>query len=161
MNRTLLILPALLTLAGGPAAAQKTCEEFEELLMTLEQNATDGDTEVVFLAKTEEEGLRRLSITAPNGRRVARFKGDKRSIGIREFADPHHRRERTRRDLRSARRARRAGHGRGPGPGRPNSSRRTIAFQRPREPPVRHRIVGAHAGHTLRSKAGGTARFRT
>jgi hypothetical protein len=77
-----------LALAGAPAAAQTApvaCQEFEELFMTLEQNATDGDTEVVFFAKTETDGLRRLQILGPGGRRVAGFDGSRRGIGIREF----------------------------------------------------------------------------
>jgi hypothetical protein len=53
--------------------------------MTLERNATDGDTEVVLLPLAQDEGLKQLEITAPNGRRVAKFDGDGRGIGIREF----------------------------------------------------------------------------
>jgi hypothetical protein len=88
MNRIAPTLGLALAIAGAPAAAQPpaaACQEFEELVMTLEQNATDGDTEVVFFAKTETDGLRRLLILGPGGRRVAGFDGDKRSIGIREF----------------------------------------------------------------------------
>jgi len=86
MDRIATTLGLLLTLGGAPALAQPTpCQEFEELHMTLEQNATDGDTEVVFFAKTETDGLRRLQIVAPTGRRVAGFDGDKRGIGLREF----------------------------------------------------------------------------
>jgi hypothetical protein len=87
MNRIVSTLSAALAIAGAPVAAQPApvCQEFEELTMTLERNATDGDTEVVFFAKTETDGLRRLQIVAPDGRRVAGFDGDKRGIGIREF----------------------------------------------------------------------------
>jgi hypothetical protein len=53
--------------------------------MTLEQNATDGDAEVVFFAQGGDVGLKRLTVTAPNGRRVARITGDRRGVGIREF----------------------------------------------------------------------------
>jgi hypothetical protein len=59
--------------------------EFSELRMTLEQNATDGDTEVVLFAKGQDEGLKRLTIVAPDGRRIADFKGDHRGVGLREF----------------------------------------------------------------------------
>lgn len=62
------------------------CQPFSELRMTLEQNATDGDTEVVLFAKGQDDGLHALTITAPNGRKVAKINGDKRGIGIREFA---------------------------------------------------------------------------
>ena len=54
-----------------PALGAKDCLEFEELALTLEQNATDGDTEVVLFAKGGDEGLRRLTITAPDGRKLA------------------------------------------------------------------------------------------
>jgi hypothetical protein len=87
MNRIASTSILVLAIAGAPLAAQPApvCQEFEELTMTLEQNATDGDTEVVFFAKTETDGLRRLQIIAPDGRRVVGFDGDKRGIGIREF----------------------------------------------------------------------------
>ena len=85
ISTTLGLTLALATGGAGPVSAQGACQEFEELDMTLEQNATDGDTEVVFFAKTETDGLRRLQIIAPTGRRVASFEGDKRGIGLREF----------------------------------------------------------------------------
>lgn len=86
MNRIATTLCLALLTGGAPALAQPApCQAFEELHMTLEQNATDGDTEVVFFAKTETDGLRKLQINAPSGRRVAKFGGDKRGIGIREF----------------------------------------------------------------------------
>jgi hypothetical protein len=69
----------------APVEAAQTCLEFEELALTLEQNATDGDVEVVLFAKGGDEGLRRLAINAPGGRRVARIEGGKRGVGIREF----------------------------------------------------------------------------
>lgn len=72
-------------LAQPALAKDKPCLSFEELRMTLEQNATDGDTEVVLFAKGQDDGLKRLVITAPNGRRVAKFNGDQRGIGLREF----------------------------------------------------------------------------
>jgi hypothetical protein len=61
------------------------CESFSELTLTLEQNATDGDTEVVIFAQGQDDGLKRLVVEAPNGRDIARFKADRRGIGIREF----------------------------------------------------------------------------
>jgi hypothetical protein len=70
-----------------PALATE-CAEFSELRMTLEQNATDGDTEVVLFAKGQDEGLRSLVITAPDGRRVATLRGGsgrRSGIGLREF----------------------------------------------------------------------------
>lgn len=89
MNRILRLRLAGLALAAAvaqPAFAQnRPCADFSELTLTLEQNATDGDAEVVFFAQGGDVGLKRLTITAPNGRRVARFNGDRRGVGIREF----------------------------------------------------------------------------
>lgn len=76
--------PPVLT-AQSALAQKRSCDEFSELRMTLEQNATDGDTEVVLFAQGGDVGLDRLEITAPDGRRVAKFDGDGRGIGIREF----------------------------------------------------------------------------
>jgi hypothetical protein len=71
--------------AQSALAQNRSCDEFSELRMTLEQNATDGDTEVVLFAQGGDVGLVLLEITAPDGRRVAKFEGDGRGIGIREF----------------------------------------------------------------------------
>ena len=72
-------------LAQPALPKNKPCLSFSELRMTLERNATDGDTEVVLFAQGQDDGLIRLVITAPDGRRVAEFKGDQSGIGIREF----------------------------------------------------------------------------
>jgi hypothetical protein len=78
---------AVLALAAvfSQSALGTDCETFSELKLTLEQNATDGDTEVVFFAQGQDDGLKRLEIEAPNGRQVAQLKADRRGIGIREF----------------------------------------------------------------------------
>ncbi len=73
------------SLANLALADRKTCDEFSELHITLERNATDGDTEVVFFAKGQDDGLKKLVITNPRGRSVGAFEGDRRGIGIREF----------------------------------------------------------------------------
>jgi hypothetical protein len=80
-----LVTPPLRTVESALAQKKRSCIDFSELRMTLEQNATDGDTEVVLFAQGGDVGLDRLEITAPNGRRVAKFDGDGRGIGIREF----------------------------------------------------------------------------
>lgn len=72
-------------LAHPSFRASLRCLEFSELRMTLERNATDGDTEVVLFAKGQDDGLKRLVITAPDGRRVANLRGDGSGIGLREF----------------------------------------------------------------------------
>lgn len=64
---------------------EEVCMEFTELWMQLEQNATDGDTEVVLFAKGQDVGLNKFQIRRPDGQIVAKFKGDKKGIGIREF----------------------------------------------------------------------------
>jgi len=51
-----------------------------------EQNATDGDVEVVFKAKGRDEGLAKLSVVSPDGRTVIDFAApDASTLGIREF----------------------------------------------------------------------------
>lgn len=51
-----------------------------------EQNATDGDVEVVFQIKAGDEGLSELVIRAPDGRRVVDFRApDFSTLGIRQF----------------------------------------------------------------------------
>ena len=84
------IATALLTLILGQtdstASAKRVCSEFEELAITLEQNATDGDAEVVLFAKGGDEGLKRLRIIAPDERIVANVQGDDQGVGLREFS---------------------------------------------------------------------------
>lgn len=60
--------------------------EFSILSVTLEQNATDGDSEIVFFAKGQDDGLKKLTVLSPDGEKVIKFKGDREGIGIREFA---------------------------------------------------------------------------
>ena len=53
---------------------RKSVIEFDETDIYLEQNFTDGDTEVILLAKTEEFGLRKLWIFSPRGELIYKFK---------------------------------------------------------------------------------------
>lgn len=78
---------ALLTVASPTHASgpKRTCGEFENLSIILEQNATDGDAEVVVLAKGQDNGLKSLTVVAPTGKVTAAFIGNPRGIGIREF----------------------------------------------------------------------------
>ena len=58
----------------------------EEASIRFEQNATDGDVEVVFEITGPDEGLTQLSIVAPDGRTVVDFTApDAQKYGIREF----------------------------------------------------------------------------
>ncbi len=51
-----------------------------------EQNATDGDVEVVFEAKGGKEGLAKLSVVSPDGRTVVDFTApDASTLGMRQF----------------------------------------------------------------------------
>lgn len=51
-----------------------------------EQNATDGDYEVVFEVKGGSEGLAKLTVVAPDGRTVVDFTApDASALGIRQF----------------------------------------------------------------------------
>ena len=61
-------------------------EEFEDAFIYLEQNATDGDTEVVILAKGGDEGFKTLKIADPDGKKIIQLNAKKRTLGTREFA---------------------------------------------------------------------------
>ncbi len=51
-----------------------------------EQNATDGDVEVVFKAKGGDDGLARLEVVSPDGRTVIDFTApDSSTLGMRQF----------------------------------------------------------------------------
>lgn len=51
-----------------------------------EQNATDGDAEVVFEVKGSDDGLAKLSVLSPDGRTVIDFTAaDAATFGIRQF----------------------------------------------------------------------------
>jgi hypothetical protein len=81
------IMLGLAALAVQPVSAEDEddCASFSILSMRLDQNATDGDTELVLFAKGQDDGLKSLAMFAPNRRLVASFAGDRRGIGMREF----------------------------------------------------------------------------
>ena len=61
-------------------------EIFTNSSVRFEQNATDGDVEVVFDAKGGDAGLTRLRIDAPDGRTVVDLTApDRSTLGIRQF----------------------------------------------------------------------------
>ncbi|MGI9304161.1 MAG: hypothetical protein ACR2RB_15875 [Gammaproteobacteria bacterium] len=90
--KTTLIASCSVTMALAPGAVgadhaeRGGCLGFSDLSMVLERNDTDGDTEVVAFAKGQDDGLAKLAIRAPNGRKVFGYRGDRRGIGMREFA---------------------------------------------------------------------------
>ncbi|MCK5279379.1 MAG: fibronectin type III domain-containing protein [Cyclobacteriaceae bacterium] len=61
-------------------------EPFETAEVYFEQNATDGDAEVVFKATAGDNGLTKLLVIAPDGRTVIDFEvPDQSTMGIRSF----------------------------------------------------------------------------
>jgi hypothetical protein len=59
---------------------------FDEATVRFEQNATDGDVEVVFEIKAGDEGLTELKVVSPDGRTIVNFSApDASSLGIRQF----------------------------------------------------------------------------
>jgi hypothetical protein len=81
-GRILAGLIGLLAIAPGAHAG-----EFEEAKVRFEQNATDGDVEVVFEVNGGDEGLARLVVTGPDGRTVADFNApDTSTLGLRSFS---------------------------------------------------------------------------
>jgi hypothetical protein len=61
-------------------------DELEEVSVHYEQNATDGDVEVVFKATGGDEGLAKLTVVGPDGRTVIDFRApDASTLGMRQF----------------------------------------------------------------------------
>ena len=74
-------ISALASDAGAPVPGR-----FPLAAVRFEQNATDGDVEVVFKVKGRNEGLAKLSVVSPDGRTVIDFAAPGASaLGIREF----------------------------------------------------------------------------
>ena len=70
-----------------PGTGQSTAANpFAVAEVHFEQNATDGDVEVVFEVKGGDEGLTRLTVAAPDGRTVVDFSApDASTLGMRQF----------------------------------------------------------------------------
>jgi hypothetical protein len=78
----LLLLPAGSSLAADGASPSK----LPTATVHFEQNATDGDVEVVFRAKGGKDGLAKLTVVGPDGRTAIDFRApDASTLGIREF----------------------------------------------------------------------------
>ena len=79
----------ILTSAGAPAGSKTQMAGINPLPIAsvyFEQNATDGDVEVVFKAKGGDDGLAHFKVVSPDGRTVINFKApDKSTMGIRQF----------------------------------------------------------------------------
>jgi len=59
--------------------------EFEHASVVFEQNATDGDVEVVFRVTGGHEGLKHLTVTGPEGQKVFEVDSPGGSMGMRQF----------------------------------------------------------------------------
>jgi len=83
---SLISLISILSISATNVYAKYShCESFSELSIVLEQNATDSDSEVVMFAKGQDIGMDKFIVRAPDNRKVAKFNGDKRGVGLREF----------------------------------------------------------------------------
>jgi hypothetical protein len=89
---SLLAIQSLYIVCGCQGQASRDIEQsptavpFEVASVHFEQNATDGDVEVVFQVKGGDEGLVSLTVTAPNGRTVVDFTApDASTLGMRQF----------------------------------------------------------------------------
>ena len=83
------VISAFLFVLSGSAqraASEPSPAPFPIATVHMEQNATDGDKEVVFQAKADTEGLVELDIRSPDGRAVIAFKApDASTLGMRQF----------------------------------------------------------------------------
>jgi hypothetical protein len=70
---------------GAPAPAGPAAP-FAVASIHFEQNATDGDVEVVFEVKGGDDGLTSLTVTAPDGRTVLSARSpDSSTMGVRQY----------------------------------------------------------------------------
>jgi hypothetical protein len=81
-----LLLAAQDRAAVGLGAQSGAAVPFAVANVVFEQNATDGDVEVVFEVKGGAEGLGKLTVRGPDGRTVADFTAQSAStLGMRQF----------------------------------------------------------------------------
>jgi hypothetical protein len=92
MTRPIQILAGVTLLLGshglalGVGKASGASVPFAVTNVHFEQNATDGDVEVVFEVKSGDEGLAKLAVVSPDGRTVIDFAApDASTLGIRQF----------------------------------------------------------------------------
>lgn len=77
---------AIATLPAEAGNRRQPPTEFDSATINVEQNATDGDTEVVITATAGDEGLQFFTIHTPGGRSVGQvFSLDRTIMGLREF----------------------------------------------------------------------------
>ena len=91
MTRRMRIIAGVAILLGSHGLALAGSKEpgspapFAVASVYFEQNATDGDAEVVFEVKSGKEGLAKLTVVSPDGRTVIDFAADASTPGIRQF----------------------------------------------------------------------------
>ncbi len=86
MTTQSMLVASLLCVLAIPALAAEKAEPFEDVSVRFEQNATDGDVEAVFEAIGGDEGLAKLTLSAPDGHAVVELTSPgKSAMGIREF----------------------------------------------------------------------------
>ncbi len=93
MTRGIQILAGVTLLLGAPGLAfvgvgstSGPSVPFAVARVHFEQNATDGDVEVVFEVKGGDDGLAKLAVVSPDGRTVIHFTApDASTLGIRQF----------------------------------------------------------------------------
>jgi hypothetical protein len=84
------VMSALLLIISGRAGGAETQSAatipFPVAFVQFEQNATDGDVEVVFEVKGGDDGLTELVVVSPDGRTVVDFKAPGSStFGMKQF----------------------------------------------------------------------------
>ena len=81
------LLLGVCSLAAGAGKESGASVPFATASVRLEQNATDGDFEVVFEIKGGKEGLAKLTVVSPDGRTVIDFTAPDAStlLGMRQF----------------------------------------------------------------------------
>lgn len=83
-RRVNLLFAGIIFLWSSISLAQE--QPFAIASVHFEQNATDGDVEVVFEVKGGDEGLAKLTVTAPDGRTVLEGTApDASTLGIRQY----------------------------------------------------------------------------
>ena len=71
---------------GGAPPSAEPAAPFAVASVHFEQNATDGDVEVVFEVKGGDDGLASLTVTAPDGRTVVSASSpDSSTMGVRQY----------------------------------------------------------------------------
>lgn len=80
------VLAAVACRSGSGAPPEKQAARFAIATVHFEQNATDGDVEVVFEVKGGDDGLTSLTVTAPDGRTVmSAASPDTSTMGVRQY----------------------------------------------------------------------------